>query len=351
MKSLRLWFVLAVVASWSGTLVLAQQSNAPPAAEEATAEPEATPSASDDEQVIRANAEKYVELYNRRDSQGMADMWSPDAVYTDAASGEQYAGRKAIAEHFAYLFAGLEDAKLAVTVDSVEFVSPNVAIERGRALVTYSEHDPEESTYSAVHVKRDGGWTIDRITETPVLPPPPSHYEQLKPLEWLVGAWIDEDDSLSIETEVEWTKNQNFLRRSFAMTVEGEVVLSGVQIIGWDPNAECIRSWTFDSDGGFAEATWEFKDSAWHIVNKGTLPEGGTSTSVNLLTPIDENSFRWESLNREVDGEVLPNIEPVIIVRAGSLDEPSDEALSAESPSQAGSTAEVQAAASATPDQ
>ncbi len=310
MKMLRYLLCVAMVTPWLAAMASAQQDVAE--------------ALGGDEQSIRANAGKYVELYNRRDAKGMADMWSPEAVYTDSTSGDRFTGREAIAEHFAYVFAGMEDAKLAVTVDTVEFVSPNVAIERGSAVVTYSEHDPEESTYSAVHVKREGKWLIDRISEEVVAPPAPSHYEHLKALEWLVGDWVDSDEEATIETSVEWTKNQNFLRRSFAVVTADEVALSGVQIIGWDPNDECIRSWTFDSDGGFAEATWEFKESAWHIINKGTLPEGGIATSVNLLTPVDEHSFRWESLSREVDGEVLPNIEPVIVVRAESLDESLD---------------------------
>ena len=91
-----------------------------------------------DEAAIRANAEKYVEAYNRRDSKTMASMWSPDAVYMDPTTGEGVVGRDAIAKQFDYVFAGSEDAKLAVTIDSIEFVSPNVAIEKGTADVTYS---------------------------------------------------------------------------------------------------------------------------------------------------------------------------------------------------------------------
>ena len=47
-----------------------------------------------DEAAIRANAEKYVEAYNRRDSKTMASMWSPDAVYQDPTTGEGVVGRE-----------------------------------------------------------------------------------------------------------------------------------------------------------------------------------------------------------------------------------------------------------------
>src|SRR6476620_3287068 len=92
-----------------------------------------------DEAAIRANCEKYVEAYNRRDAKTMASMWSPEAVYIDAETGEQAVGRDAIAKQLDEEFAGSEDAKLAVTIDSIDFVSPNVAIEKGKADVRYSK--------------------------------------------------------------------------------------------------------------------------------------------------------------------------------------------------------------------
>jgi uncharacterized protein (TIGR02246 family) len=269
-----------------------------------------------DEAAIRADADKYVEAYNRRDSRTMAGMWSPDAVYIEPDSDERIVGRDAISKHFDDMLAGSEDAKLAVTIDSIDFVSPNVAIEKGTALVTYSNFPPEETTYSAVHVKRDGKWYLDRVSEEDVEAPPPSHYDELKQLEWLVGSWIDGDGRASIQTKIEWTKHRNFLRRSFAVVIGDQIDMSGMQIIGWDPADKKIRSWVFDSEGGFSEATWTHKGDRWFIQNNGTLADGRKATSLNILTYVNNDSFKWESVNREVDGELLPNVDEVTVVRA-----------------------------------
>jgi uncharacterized protein (TIGR02246 family) len=274
---------------------------------------------SPDEAAIRANADKYVEAYNRRDSKTMADMWSPDAVYMDPTTDERIVGRNAIAKHFDDMFAGAEDAKLTVKVKNVDFVSPNVAIETGTARVEYGEGEPEETIYSAVHVKRDGKWMLDRVSEevAPAAPqPPPSNYEHLKELEWLVGTWIDSDVGATIQTDCEWTKNRNFLTRSFSVLVGDDVDMSGMQIIGWDPAAKKIRSWVFDSEGGFAEGTWTRKGDRWFIVSNGTLADGRRSSAINVLTYVDDDSLTWQSTNREVDGEMLPNVEEVLVVRA-----------------------------------
>lgn len=276
--------------------------------------------ASLDEAAIRSNVERYVEAYNRRDSKSMASMWSPDAVYLDPTTNERVEGREAIAKHFDYVFAGLEDAKLAVTIVSVDFVSPNVAIEKGTAVVTYSSFAPEKTEYSAVHVKRDGQWLLDRVSEEEVAAPRPSHYEQLKELEWLVGSWVDADERVTIQSEVEWTKNRNFLRRSYGVVVRDRIDMSGMQVIGWDAAAKQIRSWTFDSDGGVTEGTWTHKEDQWFIQNNGTLADGRKATSLNILTYVDNNTFRWESVSRELDGELLPNVDAVTVVRAPAED-------------------------------
>jgi uncharacterized protein (TIGR02246 family) len=309
---------VAVFAAPCAALAQSGTATAPAIVEtEVVIEESIAPSA--DEAAIRENAAKYVEAYNRRDSKTMASMWSPDAVYIDDSTGDRYVGRDEIAKHFDYLFAGAEDAELSISVNEIDFVSPNVAVEQGSAHVEYGEGEPEDTNYSAVHVKRDGQWLLDRVSEEEVAPPPeppPSHYEELKALEFLVGSWIDSDENATIQTDCEWTKNKNFLTRSFAVVNGEDVGMSGMQVIGWDPAAKKIRSWVFDSDGGFGEGTWTQKDNRWFINAKGTLADGGITSATNILTKLDDDSYTWQSVNREADGEMLPNVEEVLVVRA-----------------------------------
>ena len=274
-----------------------------------------------DEAAIRANAAKYVEAYNRRDSKTMATMWSPEAVYSDEATGERAVGREAIVKQLDQAFAGAEDAKLKIQIDSIDFVSPNVAVEKGTAEVSYAKHPTEKAMYTAVHVKRDGKWLLDRVTDTEINgdskppEPPPSNYEHLKDLEWMIGKWIDQDDNATIQTDCEWTKNKNFMTRSFASFVGDQASKSGMQIVGWDPVAKQIRSWVFDSDGGFSEGKWKQKGDKWIIQQAGTLPDGGKTAGTNVIKKVDNDSFTWQAIDRTVDGEVMPNVEEVLVVR------------------------------------
>jgi uncharacterized protein (TIGR02246 family) len=268
-----------------------------------------------DEAAIRKNDEAYVAAYNRHDAKAIAAMWSPEAVYMDPDTGEAAVGREAIEKVFAGTLANLKDAKLEIDVKSIKFVSPNVAIESGVARVIRPNIKLEESTYTAVNVKREGKWLLDRISEEEPSAPPPSNYEHLKDLEWMVGSWIDRDERATIQTDCEWTKNKNFMTRSFAMAIGDRINMAGMQIIGWDPAAKQIRSWVFDSDGGFSEGKWKRKGDRWLIQQIGTLPDGGKSSAVNVLKKIDNNSFTWQSVERSVGGDPLPDVDEVLIVR------------------------------------
>jgi uncharacterized protein (TIGR02246 family) len=287
------------------------------AADDAPQKSAAAADNADDEAAVRATGAGFITAYNARDSKKLAALWSPEAVYVDPMTGEEIVGRDAIEKVFADAFSDNQDIKLAVENVSVEFVSPNVAIVRGTAHVTRSGEESNDSEFTSVRVKQGGQWLIDRVSEVEKEKPLPSNYKHLKELEWMVGSWHDDDPrpSIEIQSDCEWTKNKNFLTRSFAIAIGNQVNKSGMQIIGWDPVAKQIHSWVFDSDGGFAEGTWNHKGNKWFIQNAGTLVDGGKTTGTNIVSFIDDNSFKWESVNREIDGELQPNVDPILVVR------------------------------------
>jgi uncharacterized protein (TIGR02246 family) len=263
---------------------------------------------------IRKAVEAYVVAFNKRDAKAVAALWSPEAVYTNPLSGEEVVGRDAIEKQFVGVFAELKEAKLEVNTLSISFVSPNVAVEQGTAKVIVPEETPELTQYTAVYVKRGEEWLLDRMTEEGV-PNILSHYERLKDLEWMVGSWVDQDEESKVTTECSWTKNKNFLTRSFTVQVGDQIEMAGMQIIGWDPLEKKIRSWVFDSDGGFAEGSWKKQGNQWHIHQAGVLPDGRKSSSVNIITYVDDSTCTLQSVNRVVDGEILPNIDEVQITK------------------------------------
>jgi uncharacterized protein (TIGR02246 family) len=267
-----------------------------------------------DEAAIRKSAAAYVQAFNDRKAEALAEMWSPNAVYTNRGAGEEVVGRAAIAEQFAELFKEQPELKLDVSVESIRFLSPSVAVEQGTAKYLSPKAEPDEVEYTAIHVKSDDRWLLDRVTDE-AKELVPSHHEQLQVLEWMVGRWVDDAESTWIETDCHWSKNQNFLVRSFTVAAGDRIEMSGMQVVGWDPSAKAIRSWTFDSDGGFAEAIWTRKADRWFVKNSGVLPDGRKASMVNVIKPVDENSFTWQTIDRTAGGELLPNTDEVVIVR------------------------------------
>ncbi|MCA9010412.1 MAG: SgcJ/EcaC family oxidoreductase [Planctomycetaceae bacterium] len=268
---------------------------------------------------IEKAIESYTAAFNAADAKSLAEHWGSEAVYTNPTTGVQAEGRAAIEKEFATILADVKDTKLVVEVEAIEFVSPSVAMERGIAKLISKDGETSESTYTAIHVKHDGKWLLDRVSEedTPVAP---SSYEHLKALEWLIGTWVDTDEQATVETTSQWTKNQAFISRAFTVSVADRIEMSGMQFIGWDANTGRIRSWVFDSDGGFGEATWVQKNDRWIINAVGTLPDGRKATAINVMTIMDANTISWQSTGREFDGEILPNIEPIELVRKSTSD-------------------------------
>ena len=264
-------------------------------------------------EAIRSASARYVEAYNGRDAAGLAALWSDQAVYVVPDTGEELKGREAIREMFESLFVPDYAAKLSVEVESIRMITREVASETGLASVVDGE-GISTSRYTAIYVKQGDQWLLDSIHDTeiavPVAEPNP-----LSELEWMVGEWVDQAEQSTVETTVKWTANRKFMTRNFRVTVAGEEILAGAQVIGWDPIQQQIRSWVFDSDGGLSNGSWKRKGENWVVESTGYLADGSTASSIQVYEKLDDNTFTWQSFGREVAGERLPDIAPVRVVR------------------------------------
>ena len=137
----------------------------------------------------------------------------------------------------------------------------------------------------------------------------------LDELNWMIGQWVDQGDNSTITTKCSWTKNRKFLKRSFQVKIDEEVTLEGDQFVGWDPIAGQIRSWTFDSEGGIGEGLWIRDGNRWLVKASFVLSDGVRASALNVYTYVDADTIRWQSTNREIAGELQPNIPEVTVVR------------------------------------
>ena len=222
---------------------------------------------------VIANDRLYEAAYANADVEALVNFFTEDAGYT-TEEGRTFSGR---AEIEAAIRAGLmanRGSKLAINAETVRVLGPESVLEKGSTTVTAKDGETSGSLYTAIHVKKDGKWKIDQLIESPL--PALTARDRLAELAWLVGDWeeTDKTDDLSIRSVYSWARGGNFLTRSVTVKRAGNVTLEGWQIIGWDPIDERIRSWTFDSEGGFADGYFTREGSRWLLRETGVAPDG-----------------------------------------------------------------------------
>jgi uncharacterized protein (TIGR02246 family) len=276
----------------------------------------ATAKAPDDpvKKAILANVRSYMEAFNRQDVKGVSDLFSEDCDVTES-DGTQVHGRKELEAELKDTFATEPKARISVAVESLTLIAPDVAIETGE-----TEYYPDgktltaEADYQVTHVKSGTRWLMRdaRVFNRKVLSP----YDQLRDLEWLVGEWVDEGSDSLIESRYYWAANKAFLLQDFSIRISGQKVLTGTQRIGWDPLSKQIKSWAFDSEGGYGESLWRSVDDSWIIEVRGVRADGKVVTATNEIEQLGKDRFRYESADRIVGEERLPNFTAIVVRKA-----------------------------------
>ena len=268
---------------------------------------------------IQSLVKSYVEAFNAADANKLGTFWSANGLFVDASTGEKVSGRQAIVSSFEETFSAYPGLKLACVTDSVNASSPNVVVETGEAVVTRTDGTIARSSYQVVYVRQDGNWLIDCVTDN--YSPLPTESTRLAAtgylgeLEWLVGQWVDRDGESTVELSCDWTRGNRFLVRKYSVISGDECVTSGLQLIGWDANNKSIRSWLFDENGTVVQGTWNRNEGGWRIHSVATFGDGTSGSSTTILTPLGDNSYRVEKIDRIIDGQILPHMEAVTVVR------------------------------------
>jgi len=254
----------------------------------------------------------YEAAFAKGDATALAAFFAEDAEQT-TETGIVLRGRAEIEKAIRDGLKANKGAKLSIALDSVRLLTPDVAVEKGTSTVTSKNGDSTTSLYSVFYVKKDGKWKISQLIETPQ--PPATPRERLQELAWLVGKWAEKDGDTSISSSFDWARGGNFLTRNVTVKNGDETVLEGWQVIGWDEAQEHIRSWTFDTAGGFSEGVWTRDGERWLVRDSGTVPNGGRTTAEQTIAKVSDDKFTWESGSRTLNGEPQPSVGRIEINR------------------------------------
>lgn len=310
MKTIQL---VAAITAVCGGLAYAQEPAPASGGEKSTPPPAET--APRPEQTTVAKIDRaYEAAFEKGDAKAIAELFTEDAEFTPE-NGRVFSGRAAIEEMSRAAFLANKGAKLVIDTDSVRLVAPGVIVQKGRTNVTSKDGEAGGSLYAAVLVQKEGAWKYSEIIET--APAETSPQEQLSVLAWLIGDWQEEDKSagLTIRSKFDWARGGNFLTRNVTVKRGADATLEGWQIIGWDPLQEHIRSWTFDSEGGWSEGVWTRDGKHWLTREKGVTADGDRTTSDTTISKISDERITWEVFNRTLNGNPQPSLDKVEISR------------------------------------
>lgn len=321
MRSFFLFFIMAVLCVVG--VLLAE----PKPAAKTPAKPAAPVSAAavaagreQDEKAVRDVVARLVKAYNGGDAEAVASLFTADGELIDE-TGARVTGHQAIQQDFATIFEAHPKAKISVAIDSIRFLGPTLAVEEGVSTVTYEPEGPAESgRYVVTYVKQDGKWLSGSARE---LSDDETGLEALEQLGWLVGRWVDESPEALVKTSYDWTDNHQFLVGEFAVHIAGRPAISGNHRIGWDPLTKKIRSWVFDSAGGFGESLWTVSDvdpetgkpRQWVVKAAGVTRDGEVGSSTNIYTRLGDDRYMFQSHDRVVGGELQDDTPDIIVTR------------------------------------
>lgn len=269
------------------------------------------PGGGPDESAIRAAVDSYVAAYNRGDAKAVAACWSENADWV-SPTGQRFQGRQAIEREMQAMFADNKGLKIEVIEPTIRLLTPDAALEEGTVRVIRPGEPPSKSTYVAVHAKKNGRWKLESVRETSQ--PEVQPREQLKQLEWLVGEWVDESPTEVVDHRCWWSEDGHYLLGKFVVQWEGLPAMKGDLRIGWDPLTRQIKSWIFDTEGGYAEGLWTRTGDRWVVKMNGVRPDGSTASATNLYVPVRRDQIRFSSVDRMVGGEQEPD-QTALIVR------------------------------------
>jgi uncharacterized protein (TIGR02246 family) len=270
---------------------------------------------------VRAAAARFVKAFDAGDAEALAKQFLPEGELLDE-EGTVYRGQAEVKDLFKRYFEQFAGTRLTMDVESVRSIGPQLAIEEGtRLLVREKDSGRAQLRYIAVRAKVDGQWLLASIREF-TDDPEPTPNDWLAPLAWLEGDWINEGDDAVVKISYRWSEDKNYLLGEYHVMNGDQTKRSSSQRIGWDPQAQKIRSWLFEADGGFSEARWTLVNDestgnkeVWILKSTGTLADGQSGSATLRMTRQDKDHFQITGRERLIGDAAADDFEIVVTRR------------------------------------
>jgi uncharacterized protein (TIGR02246 family) len=266
-----------------------------------------------DEEAIRKAARDFSAAFAKGDAKAIAALWAENGEFEDDV-GQVLRGRDAIEKSYTEMFKEQPGGKLKVTIQSIRFLTPDVAVEEGILRSTSSGRElPSTTRYSAIDVRENGQWKVAQCREWGV------GQEHLDDLNWLVGKWKGTAKDAEMSASFAWDEKQPILVAKLATKPaagkSGAAAQSATIKIGFDPQHDAFHSWHCDQDGAQSRAQWRRDGNRWLIDSSGMTMDGEVTSGQFILARIDDNNITWRTVNRTVGDKTIPDSMPIKLTR------------------------------------
>lgn len=268
-------------------------------------------SANDDENAIRSGAKEYCQAFASGDTEKLLMLWSDSAIFQDR-SGNFCRGKEELKAQYEKFFRENRAPALEINIESISFPAADIALETGQTSISSQQTGSLASRYLATHVKRDGKWLLETVSESPALSRKQEDY--LRPLSFLIGSWKAQGPEADLNIDASWLNKTAILCQAEFRPKNG-TAKSFKEYIFVDPLSTEINSILFGDAGTVTRSCWQQEGKNWIKHSFSIESDGLRSRADYLLTPLTDDSFHWQSVRRRLSGTPLPDTPQILVQR------------------------------------
>jgi uncharacterized protein (TIGR02246 family) len=266
-----------------------------------------------DKQAIDKLSKDMIQAFAKRDAAAIAANYTANGEFI-RNDGDVIRGRAAIEKAYAEYFRQLTGKpKLEIQTDELRFPSADSAVAEVTLRLKNDEGETIASSWRNTLLVREGGqWKVAIVREWDR---DVGEDTTLKEVEWLIGTWQAKTKEREVTTTYEWDENKAFIRGKYTVKEGAKVIESGMQMIGKDNADGVIRSWVFQSDGGFGGGVWTREGKKWTVDVDGVMPDGKVLNATSIYIHVDPNTYTWQAVNQTIDDEPIPDTQPIKVTK------------------------------------
>jgi uncharacterized protein (TIGR02246 family) len=254
-----------------------------------------------------------IRAFDERDAAAVASHWTEggEFIHND---GEPLRGQAEVQKGYAEYFRTLKgNPKLEVQPDALRFPTADMAVLETTLRLRNDDGDIVACGQQNAVLAREGGqWRVAIIREWDCDNGPDA---SLNELGWLIGTWQAVTRDREVTITYKWDEKQSFIRGKFTVKEGATLVDSGTELIGKDNSKGVIRSWLFQSDGGFGSGVWSREGRKWSVDVHNVKADGSELTATLIYIRVDPNSFTWHAINLAADGEPETDTPPIKVTK------------------------------------